>query len=258
MKRQKSILIVQRNQVLLEQIKQLKSDHPFWGYRRIWSYLKFREEIPVNKKRIYRLMQHEGLLVTRETRLRAKRGPYKPKPRAEYPNQIWGIDMTKVKLPTWGWLYLVVVLDWYTKEIVGCSLGLQSKTEDWLKTLNQAVMDRFPRGIRESLQNSLCLISDNGCQPTSKSFMKNCQVLGIKQIFTTWSNPKGNSDTERVIRTIKEDLFWSYDWDNPFDLDDRLKNWVFDYNSDYPHQSLNNFTPKQFYENHMNKELVLT
>lgn len=88
--------------------------------------------------------------------------------------------------------------------------------------------------------------------------MKNCQVLGIKQIFTTWSNPKGNSDTERVIRTIKEDLFWSYDWDNPFDLDDRLNNWVSDYNSDYPHQFLNNFTPKQFNQNHMNRELVLT
>lgn len=258
MKRQKSILIMQRNQVLLEQIKQLKSDHPFWGYRRIWSYLKFREEVPVNKKRIYRLMKSESLLVSRETRLRAKRGPYKPKPRAEYPNQIWGIDMTKVKLPTWGWLYLVVVLDWYTKEIVGCSLGLQSKTEDWLKTLNQAVIERFPQGIRESLQKPLYLISDNGCQPTSESFMKNSQVLGIKQIFTTWSNPKGNSDTERVIRTIKEDLFWSYDWDNPFDLDDRLKNWVSDYNSDYPHQSLHNFTPKQFYENYINKELVLT
>ena len=93
MKRQKSKLIEQRNQVLLEQIKQLKSDHPFWGYRRIWSYLKFREEIPVNKKRVYRLMQAEGLLVSRESRLRAKRGPYKPKPRAEYPNQIWGIDI---------------------------------------------------------------------------------------------------------------------------------------------------------------------
>jgi hypothetical protein len=41
------------------------------------------------------------------------------------------IDMTKIKMSGWGWLYLTVVLDWYTKEIVGYSLGLQSRTEDW-------------------------------------------------------------------------------------------------------------------------------
>jgi len=40
--------------------------------------------------------------------------------------------MTKIKMASWSWLYLTVVLDWYTKEIVGYSLGLQSRTEDWL------------------------------------------------------------------------------------------------------------------------------
>ncbi len=246
---------------MLDQIKLIKTDHPLWGYRHIWSYLKYRQGIPVNKKRVYRLMKEQQLVVTPQTRLKAKRGPIRPKPVADHPNQFWGIDMTKIKLHGWGWLYLCVVLDWHSKEIIGHSLSLQSKTKDWLDALQMAVNNRFPDGIRETLKDQkLFLISDNGCQPTSQRFMMNCSILGLKQIFTTWSNPKGNSDTERVMRTIKEDIVWPYDWDNPFNFEVALNKWIHAYNTDYPHQALNNMTPSQFYEKFINhtKEPVLT
>ena len=55
---------------------------------------------------------------------------------------------------------------------------------------------------------SLHLTSDNGSQPTSASFMRACSVLGIKQAFTAYNNPNGNANTERLIRTIKEELVW--------------------------------------------------
>jgi len=117
MKRKKSKSVIRRNQTLLTQIKQIKTDHPLWGYRRVWSYLKYRQEYPVAINRVHRIIK----------------------------------------------------------------------------------------------EHKLFLISDNGCQPTSQRFMMNCSLLNIKQIFTTWSNPKGNSDTERVMRTIKEDIVWPYD-----------------------------------------------
>jgi len=259
MKRRQSEAVKQRNLALLEQIKEIKADHPLWGYRRVWSYLKFRQGIPVNKKRVYRLMKEHNFMVTKNVRLKAKHTKMRPKPRADRPNQFWGIDMTKIRMATWGWLYLTVVLDWHTKEIVGFSLGLQSKTEDWLHALHQAVNDRFPKGIREALKEQLFLISDNGCQPTSQRFMQNCSLLGLKQIFTTWSNPKGNSDTERVMRTIKEDLVWCYDWDNPFEFEIALNQWIERYNTDFPHQSLNNMTPNQFFKEQAKQpEPVLT
>jgi putative transposase len=259
MKRQKSKSVIQRNLALLEQIKEIKTDHPLWGYRRVWSYLKFRQGFIVNKKRIHALMKENGMLVTKLVRLKAKRGPTRPKPVASRPNQFWGIDMTKIKLASWGWLYLTVVLDWHTKEILGHSLSLQSKTSDWLDALERAVNNRFPNGIREQLKEQLFLISDNGCQPTSQRFMMDCSLLGIKQIFTTWSNPKGNSDTERVMRTIKEDIVWPFEWDSPFEFEVSLAKWIDDYNTDFPHQSLGNLTPRQFYEKTIiNKEPVLT
>lgn len=144
--------------------------------------------------------------------------------------------MTKILIWTYGWMYLVIVLDWYTKEIIGHCLGMQSKARDWLKALNEAVNNRFPLGIRETKREELFWISDNGCQPTSEIFMKECSELEIKQIFTTWSNPKGNADTERVMRTLKEDIVWTNDWDNPFEFEKALEKWINDYNTDLPHQ----------------------
>ena len=258
MRRQRSQSTMQRDQELLSMIEPIKTDHPLWGYRRIWAYLKYRQDYSIGINRIHRVMKEHMLLVTKNARLKARRGPMRPKPHAEYPNHFWGIDMTKIKIGPWGWLYLTVVLDWHTKEIVGHSLSLQSKTDDWLEAVGMAVNSRFPEGIRETLKDrSLFLISDNGCQPTSQRFMMNCSILGIKQIFTTWSNPKGNSDTERVMRTIKEDIVWCYDWQSPFEFEVALGKWIHDYNTDFPHQSLKNMTPRQCFES-FNKEPVLT
>ena len=61
----------ERNKPLLQRIYDLKAEHPFWGYRRIWAYLKYREGLPVNKKRIYRIMKEQKMLVTKNMRLRA-------------------------------------------------------------------------------------------------------------------------------------------------------------------------------------------
>jgi putative transposase len=240
MKRQK------QNQPVLERIKALKCEHPFWGYRRIWAYLHYREGLDVNKKRIYRLMKENSLLVCSNTKLKACRTPLKAKPRPNRPNHIWGIDMTKVMVNGWGWLYLHIVLDWFTKKIVGYNLSVQSRTVDWLEALENALREQFPEGIREGNRDELLLVSDNGSQPTSVKFMAACNVLGIKQIFASYNNPKGNADTERVIRTMKEDLVWPNDFDTPFALQSELEDWVLDYNTDYPHSSIGYKTPCEF------------
>lgn len=235
-----------QNQPVLERINNLKAQHPFWGYRRIWAYLGYREGLDINKKRIYRLMKENNLLVSKNTKLKACRTPLKAKPRANRPNQIWGIDMTKVMIPCWGWLYLHIVLDWYTKKLVGYNLSWRSRTRDWLDTLEMSLRQQFPDGIRDSAEGTLHIVSDNGSQPTSIRFMAACNVLEIKQIFASYDNPKGNADTERVIRTIKEDLIWPSDFATPFELQAALDKWVIDYNTDYPHSSLGYKTPCEF------------
>lgn len=245
--------VAERNKGVLERIEDLKSEHPFWGYRRVWAYLKYREGLSVNKKRIYRIMRENNLLVTKEAKLKAKRGkhPYRSKPRSKFPNSIWGIDMTKILIQGKGWAYLQVVLDWYTKKVVVYTLSLTSKTSDWLDALNRGLNYQFPLGIRDTLgKKTLYLVSDNGSQPTSISFMKACRELNIKQIFTSYNNPKGNADTERVLRTLKEDLIWINEFYSFEELREALQGWFYRYNYDYPHSSLNYRTPSEFEEDY--------
>lgn len=242
------------DQILL-QIQFIKSEHPFWGYRRVWAYMKYRLNLSANKKRIYRVMKEQNLLVTPNLRLKARRDnrPYRSKPRADRPNQFWGTDMTKVMLHSSGWLYLVVILDWHTKKIAGYSISTKSRTEDWLDALNDACNKQFPTGI-SAKQDELFLVSDNGSQPTSKKYMQACSVLEIKQIFASYSNPKGNADTERVMRTIKEDFVWVREFSSPVEFTEAFKAWVERYNNDYPHSSLHYQTPCQFEK----EQLLLT
>lgn len=181
---------------LLERLSELKSEHPFWGYRRVSAWLHYREGMVINHKRVYRLMKENGLLVERK-QYKAKRTPQRSKPRADRPRQYWGIDMTKIMTGV-GWLYLVIVLDWYTKKIVGWDISLRSKTEDWKRALQSALNEQYPGGVRGK---GLKLISDNGSQPTCRSFTEDLKTLGIQQIFTSYDNPKGNADTERMMRT---------------------------------------------------------
>ena len=243
-KRQRSARVTERDQQLLARLQQLKADHPAWGYRRIWAYLKYREGLPINKKRIYRLLQEHRLLAHQTRHLRANRTPTRSKPRAERPNELWGIDMTKILVNSWGWVYLHVVLDWGSKKIVGYELSRQSRTGDWLQALAWAVNRQFPSGLRET--TALRLVSDNGCQPTSVRFMQECRALGMEQIFTSYDNPRGNADTERVIRTLKEDLIWPREWLTVEQLEEALAWWVQNYNEDYPHSAIGYQTPQQY------------
>ena len=65
MTRTPSPKIIERNKSILERIKNLKVEHPFWGYRRIWAHLTYVDHLEVNKKRVYRLMKLHGLTVTK-------------------------------------------------------------------------------------------------------------------------------------------------------------------------------------------------
>lgn len=239
-----------RNSKILERIMAWKSEHPFWGYRRVWCHIYYDDKILVNKKRILRLMRQHDLLVKPNMRLIAKRTSTKAKPRPTQANQWWGTDMTKVLVESFGWVYVVIVLDWYTKKIVGYYAGTQSKAIHWLAALNMAVNRQFPEGARG---HDLHLMTDNGCQPTSIAYTKACSNLGIQQAFTSYNNPRGNADTERIMRTLKEECLWLREWTSPFQLAERLAQWIeVDYNQRYHHSSLGLKTPEQFEKDHLN------
>jgi len=220
----------------------------------MWVYLKYVDNLEINKKRVFRLMQKHNLLVKLDTQLKAKRTSGRSKPKPDSPNQWWGTDMTKVMVHEFGWMYITIVLDWFTKKIVGYYAGEQCRGKHWLEAIDEAVNRQLPKGARG---HGLCLMSDNGSQPTSKGYMEACQNMGIHQAFTSYNNPKGNADTERMFRTIKEELLWLHEWTSPFELVDALKAWITDYNGSYLHSTLGYKAPNKFEVEYWNNQLTL-
>lgn len=230
----------------------IKGEHPFWGYRRVRAWLVHRDRIKVNEKRVRRIMKENGLMAE-QTVHRAKRTPQRSKPRADRPKQYWGIDMTKFMVPVIGWVYLVIVLDWYTKKIVGWNLSLRSRASEWKEALEMGIGKEFSEGVRG---RGLKLISDNGSQPTATSFMKDMAMLDIEQIFTSYDNPKGNADTERMMRTIKEEIIWLNEFSGFEEAKDRIGKWIEnDYNKLYVHSELGYMSPEEFEALYLNKTL---
>jgi putative transposase len=186
----------------------------------------------------------ENELMASQTFHRAKRTPQRSKPKAERPRQYWGIDMTKFMIPALGWIYLVIVLDWYTKKVVGWDLSLRSRSGEWKHALEMGIQREFPQGVRE---RGLKLISDNGSQPTSVSFMRDMGTLGIEQIFTSYDNPKGNAETERMMRTIKEEFLWLHEFSSLEEAKRAIHHWIeVDYNELYVHSALGYLSPEEF------------
>ena len=141
-------------------------------------------------------MKSANLLVPKREKWTANPGKEpRSKPRTATPNEFWGTDMTKVLTPVQGWVYVHSVIDWQA-----------------------ALNAQFPQGIAEIPEGKRpFLVSDHGCQPTLKSHKNYHKSFGIRQIFASYSNPKGNADTECVIpkrekwTTSTPSEFWGTD-----------------------------------------------
>ena len=77
--------------------------------------------------------------------------------------------------------------------------------------------------------------------------MEECKVLGIKQVFTSFNNPKGNAETERYFRTYKEEVVWPEGEMRLEELIRRAKEFEIFYNEEYPHSALGYKSPKEYY-----------
>jgi transposase InsO family protein len=76
--------------------------------------------------------------------------------------------------------------------------------------------------------------------------MRECRAIGIRQALTAYANPKGNADTERLIRTIKEELCWLREWSSVEELAVEMEKFVEYFNEQYLHSAIGYKTPNEF------------
>jgi len=185
-------------------------------------------------------MREQGLA---QPKLRFKPGRPKrvEKMRPDAPNRGWQIDMTSFVLADLSPLYLIVVLDCFSRKIVGWTLDRRCRAGEWVSALRQAL---DTQGIvSQERAAGLTLRSDNGAQPCSKRFVEFLAQAGVRGQYTGYNAPDDNAYVERVIRTIKEEEIWpnSYDtWAEAHEAIDRYVHW---YNEQRIHSALDYRTP---------------
>jgi len=221
--------------------------HETFGYRRIWALLRRCRGIRINRKTVWRIMHEEGL-VRPKVWHRPKRPKRVEKMQPTGPDEAWQIDMTSLALSDMTPLFLVMVVDCFTREIVGWTLDRRCRASEWVSALRMALESRGLTDKRACA--GLTVRSDNGAQPCSKQFVEYLGKTGVTGQYTGYSAPDDNAYVERVIRTVKEEEIWPNEYETFAEAHRAIDAHVEYYNHERIHSSLGYKTPSQFQAAH--------
>jgi len=216
--------------------------HPYFGIRRVWAYLRFNLDWPVNRKRVARIMRENGWS------LRRRRVGGRPRVQfmrsvADRINERWATDIAMVFCgPQDGWCAVVPVLDCYSREVLGWELSHTARAKTAERALEQALINRF--GWTGGASKDLTIRHDNGLVFGSRLYCGCAREYGLKQEFITPYTPEDNGLAERFIRSMKEECVWQHRFSSIEEARKEISNWIKWYNEERPHQALGYKTPR--------------
>lgn len=244
------------NKRLKEKIKQIHEvSRRVYGSPRIHAEL-LRQGEKCSRKRVARLMKASGIQAkmrkkwkkTTQVNERAEISPNHLDQNfsTEAPNKVWVSDITYISTQE-GWLYVAIVMDLFSRKIVGLSMGDSLKTELVTKALQQAIKQRK---VNEDLLHH----SDKGCQYTSKEFKELVDNHKIKLSMSGTGHCFDNAVAESFFHTLKTEHtnFCNYR------IREEAKNSIFEYvevfyNRKRLHSTIGYSSPEEF-ENSWGKQ----
>ncbi|MGA2613966.1 MAG: IS3 family transposase [Spirochaetia bacterium] len=228
---------------LESKLQLLIQEHPTYGYRRLWALLRYRLEIKVNRKRIYRILKVNRWMVHQR--------PSTPRPRVQgsvsrtaQSNRRWAMDMTHVACGRDGWAHLVAVIDCHDRELIGWEFALRGRAKEAERAIEEACIRRF--GTLRPTGRAPVIRSDNGLIFQSRSFRAACRDYRLSQEFITPYTPEQNGIIERFFRSLKEECAWQFNFGSFLEAKKAIAQWIEWYNSGRPHQSLGYKSPKEY------------
>jgi len=242
------------NLELCNLIAEIYSDYPIYGYRRIRAMLH-RRGLCVSHKRVQRLMRAMNIKAiypgpnTSKKETGVKIYPYLlPDILIDKPHKVWQIDITYLRTNS-GFMYLVAIIDVYSRMVVGWRLSNDLGRESCLLALQCAIMDY---GAPEIVN------SDQGSQFTSDDWIHLLQSEGIEVSMTGKGRCNDNANIERLWRSFKYEGSYLYKWQTVSELKDNIPKWLHWYNLERPHQALRYKTPMEKYREFMDNSYELT
>ncbi|MGI6457401.1 MAG: IS3 family transposase [bacterium] len=233
------------NVLLMNLIDEQYTRTPFYGIRRIREWLRTQGHV-VNRKRIARLMRVMGLeAIYPRPRLSQANEQHHKYPyllkgvQIEFPNQVWSIDITYIRLRQ-GFVYLVAILDWFSRYVVSWNISPSMEVEFCLEALEHALQINQP----------VIFNSDQGSQFTSVDFTSRLIAAGIQISMDGRGRVFDNIFVERLWRTVKYEEVYLKSYENLNECRENLAGYLQFYNDERLHQSLGYRTPSQVYRNH--------
>ena len=164
------------------------------------------------------------------------------------PNQLWVADITYV--PTMaGFLYLAVVLDAWSRKIVGWAMANHLRTELVLDAMEMAVGQRRPKDVIHH--------SDQGSQYTSVAFGKRCGEAGVRPSMGSVGDAYDNAMAESFFSTLEAELVYRQSWPTRHQLEMEVFSYLEGfYNTRRRHSRLGNLSPTNYETLHMTQNEV--
>jgi putative transposase len=224
----------QENKMLLKQIRQIHEEsRETYGSPRVHAELVLGLGLPVNLKRVARLMRQAGIqgLYRRRRRGCTVRDPdAQPSPdlvNREFtvggPNKLWITDITEH--PTGeGKVYCAAVMDAYSRLIVGWSIADHMRTELVTDALGMAILRRQPG--KDTDETATILHSDHGSQYTSWAFGQRLRAVGLLASMGTVGDCYDNAMMESFWGTIQLELLDSKSWSTRAELANAMFEWI--------------------------------
>lgn len=202
--------------------------------------------IHTSRKRIAAIMQELGLYSIRVDAKKqfkrkqqyTKQNLLKRKFSAGHPNQIWVSDITYFKVKSY-WVYLCIILDLYSRKIIGWRVSRHMSTNLVTQTFKAAFQER-------GQPKDLTFHSDRGGQYISKTMMGLLQQYGVKQSFSASARPLDNAVAETFFASFKREEAYRKDYTSEQHFRKSVEEYIRFYNEVRPHQTLNYRTPQAF------------
>lgn len=217
---------------------------PYYGVPRMTDWLQ-DEGYQVNHKRIERLMRQMGLQAvgpkptpkTSEGAEVSKKYPYLLRGvKIDYPNQVWSTDITYIPMNK-GYVYLVAVMDWYSRYVLSWELSNSLDTAFCIVALEQALQIATPKIFN----------SDQGAQFTSDVFTHRLNDANIAISWDGRGRVFDNIFIERLWRTVKYEEVYLNEYQSVPEAYHSLNEYFNFYNTQRKHMALGRITPKHAY-----------